>query len=268
MRKASLSIIALLVAVVHSAPPAYPHQQPFAHVGCSADRLATSDDGITYLPPNRGRIPFDLDTDMRKVIESEMQHTYNSGSYIDALRQELCLGMSTDACELTILSEPRIEIIPTKQISDDIYCSTATCTIGYEKITAISTTHSVELGFSAEVSAKPFGMGMSFTASTNYGFSHTKEESVALSYQFNLERGEAGYIAMVNAQVSARVRRQVCVCHTAICAITCSLVTFEPIDETAYHESVILKDGRPRSIVSFVFTSGGRASRVVPLYIL
>ncbi|KAF9131283.1 hypothetical protein BGW39_002012 [Mortierella sp. 14UC] len=103
-------------------------------------------------------------------------------------------------CEVEILSPPTIEVIPIMPVSPTIVCTPVKgCVQGLHETVSISTTHSVDVGFSVEVSSEPFGMGVSFTASVNHGFSHTREESTTLSHEFYLEQGDIGYIATINA---------------------------------------------------------------------
>ncbi|KAF9214473.1 hypothetical protein BGZ59_003614 [Podila verticillata] len=74
---------------------------------------------------------------------------------------------------------------------------------------AISATRSTEVSLSIMTSAKPFGIDMDFTTTVGYSYSQTSEESTTLKYDFDLVRSDPGYIVMVNAQVSARVRYSV-----------------------------------------------------------
>ncbi|KAF9329556.1 hypothetical protein BG006_007380, partial [Podila minutissima] len=109
----------------------------------------------------------DLTAMMRKLIAKEMEIEYNAIKYRDAMFIEA--------------------VIPVKQISRDIYCSTAKCKTGLEESVTVSTTHSTEIGASVEISGKPFGVGTSFTASAIYSVSHGKEMSIALSYESELD---------------------------------------------------------------------------------
>ncbi|KAI9237869.1 MAG: hypothetical protein BYD32DRAFT_461203 [Podila humilis] len=153
-----------------------------------------------------------------------------------------------------IRNRPVIRVIPTRQISDDIICTTATCTIGFAKSVSVSTTHSAEVSLSITAGAKPFGIGMEFTTTVGYGYSNTAEESTTLSYNFDLVRGEAGYIGMANAEVSADVRVSGCRCNSFICSAQCSF-SGPTMTDTGHHQAVILKNGIPRGFVSFIFTS-------------
>ncbi|KAF9317609.1 hypothetical protein BG003_000615, partial [Podila horticola] len=64
-----------------------------------------------------------------------------------------------------ILSESTIQIIPIRRVSNNIFCTTASCNIGLVQSVTVSTTHSAEVGFSVMLSAKPFGMGAEFITS-------------------------------------------------------------------------------------------------------
>jgi hypothetical protein len=256
MHKGSLSILTLFVAVVHSAPPGYLYQQSFTHVGCGASHSTTLNDGIIYLPPNKGQDPVDIENQMQNIIDTEMKYTYDRDQYLRGLIEELCYekGQYLFNCRIDILSEPRIKIIPTQQLSDDMYCTTPSCEITYAKTRTISTTNSGEVGFSTELSAKPFGLGVSFTVTASLGFSETDEVSTSVSYAFTLKDGQAGYIAMANAQISAQVQRRGCRCIEGMdCDYECSGPDY-PVNEIAYHESVVLKNGTPRGIVTFIPT--------------
>ncbi|KAG0354443.1 hypothetical protein BG005_006482 [Podila minutissima] len=210
----SLLALAGLLAVIGSAPVCFDtytrHQEVFA----SADHTWLSSDlddsnGLVYLPPHKSRSGTDdLAAMMRKLIVKEMEIEYNPIKYRDAMFIEAVKsqpGFEITKFEIKILSEPKVQVIPVKQISRDIYCSTPKCKIGLEESVTVSTTHSTEIGASVEISGKPFGVGASFTASASYSVSHGKEASTALSYEFELDQKDAGYIGMVNAQISAQV---------------------------------------------------------------
>ncbi|KFH66137.1 hypothetical protein MVEG_08238 [Podila verticillata NRRL 6337] len=179
-----------------------------------------------------------------------LSDTVHSASELNAQMQRLIdqygnVGIQgpLEDCIVDVLTPPRIELIPTRRLSQDIHCTTQTCIIGYHDQTTVATTHSVEVGFSVETSAAPFGMGVTFTASASYGFSTTNEQSTTFSYEFQLEKGESGYIGVVSVQISAKIRRR------GFARLPFSV---ESIDETAYHESVIMESNKPRSIVAFV----------------
>lgn len=265
----SLLALAGLLAVIGSAPVCFDtytrHQEVFA----SADHPWLSSDlddsnGLVYLPPHKSRSGTDdLAAMMRKLIVKEMEIEYNPIKYRDAMFIEAVKsqpGFEITKFEIKILSEPKVQVIPVKQISRDIYCSTPKCKIGLEESVTVSTTHSTEIGASVEISGKPFGVGASFTASASYSVSHGKEASTALSYEFELDQKDAGYIGMVNAQISAQVSIRGCRCsissgsfYRAICSAACIVSPNYVVD--GYHEAVVMKHGKPKGYVSFLYTS-------------
>ncbi|KAK5820641.1 hypothetical protein F5H01DRAFT_378034 [Linnemannia elongata] len=265
MRKALslIAVVGLLASLASAAPTCFDsdarQQQVFTHAGRREPLTKPHDDGgIIFIPPSRSRKNFDLDDMMEKLIQTEMQTTYSHADYMASLKAQVCgkneSGTFIAQCQLEILSRPDIRVIPTKSISKDILCSTATCSIALEETVSISTTHSVEVSLAITAGAKPFGIGMEFTVTTSYGFSNTAEQSTALSYSFDLVRGDTGYIGIVNAQVSAQVRVSGCRCDNFLCEIQCSS-SGPTMTETGHHEAVILQNGKPRGYVSFVYTS-------------
>ncbi|KAF8953617.1 hypothetical protein BGZ52_006840 [Haplosporangium bisporale] len=265
MRKALslITVVGLLASLASAAPTCFDsdarNQEVFTHAGHREPPTKPRDDGgIIYLPPTRSRKNVDLNAMMQEVIQKEMTTTYNQPMYLESLKAKVCgedeKGNFIAHCQIQILSRPVIRVIPTRQISDDIICTTATCTIGFAKSVSVSTTHSAEVSLSITAGAKPFGIGMEFTTTVGYGYSNTAEESTTLSYNFDLVRGEAGYIGMANAEVSADVRVSGCRCNSFICSIQCSS-SGPTMTDTGHHQAVILKNGIPRGFVSFIFTS-------------
>jgi len=267
MRKV-LSLIAVvgLLASLASAALANPDSDALQQeVSTPADHREPltepfDDGGIIYLPPSRSRSSTNLEGMMQQLIEREMKTTYRESDYVNALKAAVC-GKPVSipgnrGCQIEVLSKPVIRVIPTKAVSKDIYCSTPSCSIGLEEGVSISTTHSVEVSVSITAGAKPFGIGMEFTATAGYGFSDTTEESTTLLYNFDLAQGDAGYIGIVNAEVSAEVRVSECRCwmFEFDCINKCATGGMT-ISETGHHEAVILKNGKPRSYVSFVYTN-------------
>ncbi|KAG9061898.1 hypothetical protein KI688_007049 [Linnemannia hyalina] len=254
-----ITVVGLLASLVSAAPTCFNSnarkQEVFTHAG---HREPHDDSGIIYLPPARSRRSSNLDTMMEELIRKEMTTTFRDSNYLESLMAKVCdVDASGDFiadCEIKILTEPKIRVIPTKSISKEIVCTTVTCHIGLEESVSVSTTNSLEVSMSITAGAKPFGVGMEFTVTTGYGFSNTVEESVSLSYGFDLVRGDSGYIGMVSAEVSAYVRVEGCRCNNFLCAIQCSSSGLK-ITEDGHHEAVILKDGTPRSYVSFVYTN-------------
>jgi len=263
MRKA-LSLIAvfgLLASLASAAPTCFNsdarQQEVFTHAGRRQPPTKPYDDGgIIYIPPSRSRKNTDLDEMMWNLIRREMNTTYHEANYKASLIEKVCgedeFGNYIAKCQLQILSNPVIRVIPTRAISKDIICSTETCTIGLQESVSVSTAHSTEVSVSITAGAKPFGIGMEFTTTLGYGFSSTAEESTALSYEFHLVKGNIGYIGMVNAEVSAQVHVSGCRCRDFICEIQCTAPT---MSETGHHEAVILQNGIPRSFVSFIYTN-------------
>ncbi|KAF9987374.1 hypothetical protein BGZ75_000684 [Mortierella antarctica] len=191
----------------------------------------------------------ELTRGMEDLIRSTMQIRYKPDPYHQAFMQEFCSRL-TPYCRIEVLTPPVIEVIPVRRLSDDILCTTTTCTIGYHDTTSVTTTHSAEVGFSATTSAKPFGMGVEFTVSASYGFSEAREESTTLSYEFNLEKGEKGYIAIVNAQISSLLRITGCWCkHDSMFCACAGPGT--PVS-VGHHQAVIKENNKPRSMVAFV----------------
>ncbi|KAF9297703.1 hypothetical protein BGZ74_009681 [Mortierella antarctica] len=225
MHKAlSLTLIGLLAAIGSAAPVCVVSdardQVVFSHDG-PEDVLRPKDGGIVYLPPRRSR-SVDLDARMRDLIAREMTIEYNGSEYEQGLADDLCLG---------------------RRLGETL-----------EETVTVSTTHSVEIGMSIEVSSKPFGMGVAFTTSVGYGFSSTSETSTALNYGFELEKGDSGYIGMVNAQISSRVRFRSCKCYDQACVNQCRNGQWQS-DQTLHHQKVIMKNGTPRGYVAFVYTN-------------
>ncbi|KAK3812541.1 MAG: hypothetical protein J3R72DRAFT_462796 [Linnemannia gamsii] len=260
----SLALIGLLAAIGSTAPacfnPAARHQDAFSCFSHGYRSNPHEKDGIIYLPPTRSRQGGDLEAMMQDLINQEMGIKYHSAEYEKALLDELMIYHDWYhflAPRVEIHSNPTISVIPAHQVSEEIYCSTPTCRITLQKTVGVSTTHSTELGFTTEVSGKPFGVGVSFSTSTTFGFSETMEESTSLSYEFDLVQGDRGYIGMVSAQVSAFVDFVSCYCpihDLEACWGYCEYSqNVDNYRETAYHEAVILTNGAPKSIVSFVY---------------
>ncbi|KAF9079407.1 hypothetical protein BGX23_004169, partial [Mortierella sp. AD031] len=265
----TLSIVLLgLLAAVGSAAPlclnsASPSQEVFGGIHGNGIRVYHPLDSVVddqkkkgpviYLSPNRARMPVDLNNEMQKIIDKEMDIKVNSVKYTDSLQDSICNnppdGFRYYHCKVDVLSKPTIEVIPVRQLSDDILCSTGTCTAGLHETVSISTTHSIEAGISIEASAAPFGMGVTFTTSLSYGLSETTEKSTTLSYEFDLARGEAGFIGIVNAQISAIVRVRACKCPDGVaCSYFCGMSTDYEVDEVRHHQAVILQSGEPKGI--------------------
>ncbi|KAF8931732.1 hypothetical protein BGZ52_011875 [Haplosporangium bisporale] len=259
-----ITVIGLLVSLASAAPTCFDSgarkQEVLTHAGHRELPTEPRDDGgIIYLPPTRSRNNFDLNARMQELIHKEMTTTYRQPEYLESLKDKVCgvdaSGNFIYLCQIEILSRPVIRVIPTKPVSKEILCSTLTCMIGLEESVSVSTTHSVEVSMSITAGAKPFGIGMEFTSTAGYGYSNTAEESTTLVYNFDLVRGDTGYIGIVNAEVSANVRVSGCRCNIGFSAL-CKTLCYSPtLIETGHHEAVILQNNKPRGYVSFVYTS-------------
>ncbi|KAF9965579.1 hypothetical protein BGZ70_004567 [Mortierella alpina] len=200
--------------------------------------------------PTRGRkfrSADDLTEDMKEQIEDEMGFDFDSQAYIRTLAGEV--GCFSPMCDLEIISTAVIEVIPVTRLSGDIFCQTETCTIRFHGPITISTIHS-EDSFSAEVSSEPFAKGVSFKDSESYGFSQANDESTELNYEFNLKKGDLGYLGIVSAQISTRVRaRYSDLDSTAHCALPANTRT---LVKEGYHEAVVTKYNRPVFLAGFI----------------
>lgn len=252
----SLSLVVFLAAVGstplcnHSKAN---HQDVFSH---RLHHSELEDDGpIVYLPPGDGAV--DLDSMMHDLIAEEMTITYDEAEYVKSLLEKLCsFHQGMFECILEVLEPPTIQVIPTKQVSKDIVCTTATCGIELDESISVSTTNSLEVSLTIEVGGEPFGVGVKFSGTVGYGFSKTKEITTGLKYSFDLERNDTGYIGMVNAQVSSTVRLIACKCKWIdIQCIEGCRDNGPNYNVTGHHEVVVLKDGIPRSYVAFIYTN-------------
>ncbi|KAG0340990.1 hypothetical protein BG000_010540 [Podila horticola] len=145
---------------------------------------APSDVGIAQVGVRMLGSVSELEGQMRKVIERDMPIVVDLRKYAFAVMDEVRDKHGLRHVQLRDVAMPRVELIPAKRLSYDIRCTTRTCKIAHTKTTTVSTTHSGTVGLSAEVGAKPFGVGVQFTASVGYGFSKTDEESTAFTYEF------------------------------------------------------------------------------------
>ncbi|KAG0293617.1 hypothetical protein BGZ97_005282 [Linnemannia gamsii] len=224
-----------------------------------------SDCGITYIPPEEGPTSSKaLNDQMQNTIDSEMEYKYHPEKYREALKEALCQqptpGYKNMICNVTILEAPTVQIIPAQPISQRVVCTTQACTVRYSVTQTVSTTHSTSVGFSGTAGAKPFGLGMEFTGSTGYEFSSTTEKATQVGYDFQLIRGESGYVALVGVQVSSRARFDSCPCELQIngrpswrCKVMCESEENWTRQE-GYHESIIKQNGGVKGIVSFIYT--------------
>lgn len=171
----------------------------------------------------------DLKPMMQDLVNKEITAICNAGQYLESFKAHICSrpGQCITIYEVETLERPVTKVIPTSQVFKDILCTTEACHIGLEESVLVSTTHSAEVSVSITASAKIFEVGMEFTTTVGYVYSHTSEESTALKYEYDLKRGESRYIGRVNAQVSARVRTSGYPCesddliHMLKCAALC-----------------------------------------------
>ncbi|KAG0373960.1 hypothetical protein BGX24_011021 [Mortierella sp. AD032] len=161
-------------------------------------------------------------------------------------------------CVVDVLTTPIIELIPAKQVSREIVCSTPSCLIGLFQFVTVASTHSTEVGFSVETGPKPFAAGLTLSKPfLGYDYSATNQEVTQLDHQLKLKQGDVGYVALVNAQATARVRIRACKCQMGVeygtCMILCRVLPGKhAIDDTAYHEAVIVQGRTAKSIISFI----------------
>ncbi|KAH7041836.1 hypothetical protein BKA57DRAFT_539359 [Linnemannia elongata] len=196
--------------------------------------------GLTHVV-DRMRGLSELNTQMQRVIDQEMAISYHQARYLDQVRREVCINVPD--CVVDVITQPRIELIPARKVSRDFHCASS-CSIRYDLNTDISTTRWEEAGFAADVSIAPFEEGVAFTTSSSYGFRLDKESTI--SYEFQLEKGGSVYVAMVNAQISAKIRlRGSKQCNQWFCY-------GGPFDITGYHEAVIMHYDTPSRIVALV----------------
>ncbi|KAK3845377.1 MAG: hypothetical protein J3R72DRAFT_436609 [Linnemannia gamsii] len=257
----SLTLVGLLAAIGYAAPLCVESnarlQEVFTPVSSHVHHWKPeSDDGIVYLPPGRSRKVMDLDAIMQEAIDREMKIDYHHAEYLESLTAELCSRNNLLFCQVEILDTPTIQVIPAEPISRYFVCSTSTCTLTITRSLIVSTTHSGGDGL-VGASSKPFAVGVSFTVSAGYGFSSTSEAPITLTYSTELVPGDSGYVGMVAAQISAKVR---------ISAYNCPNSNMEEsakcwndysqngpnFYQTGHHEAVVLRNGTPRNCVAFV----------------
>ncbi|KAG0227280.1 hypothetical protein BGW41_003864, partial [Actinomortierella wolfii] len=216
MRKALslLTVVGLLASLAFAAPTCFDsdarNQEVFTHASHrEPPNMPRDDGGIIYLSPTKYRMNEDLNAKMQEVIRKDMKTRYNEPMYLESLKAKVCgadkNGNFIANCQVQILRKPVIRVIPVRQISNEIICTPTTCSITFAKSVSVSTTHSAEVSLSIAAGAQPFGVGVEFTSTVGYSYSATAEQSTTLSYNFNLVQGDSGYIAMVNAEISADV---------------------------------------------------------------
>lgn len=194
----------------------------------------------------------ELEAQMQRMIKRDMLIVVNRNAYFGEVSGEVHRTHNLQYVEYEWTTLPHIELIPTRRLSHDIRCTTLTCKVAHTKTTTISTTHSLNAGLPAEVGAKPFGVGVQFTGSVGYGFSRTNEESTAFTYGFDVIRGDSGYIAVVNAQISAHGHIKGCKWGKRRTKNGCDHGPWD-FDKRGFHESVIMEGNMPRSIIAFIY---------------
>ncbi|KAF9973774.1 hypothetical protein BGZ73_002962 [Actinomortierella ambigua] len=255
----SLLILLATITVSHAAPFFRPDQAYLGRDSCPS----TAGNHIIHHPaPSKVRNAQELEALMQQVIVDEMTHAYHESKYIASLRSALrCyetfgVGWSPFNCKLKVLSAPQIQVIPVQRLTEDVLCSTSSCTIDRQQSTTVSTTHSLDAGLALKINSNPFSAGVSFTKSSNYKFSVANEKETSISYAFDLEKSDKGYVGLVGAQISAKILAQQCMClYTPQMMYDCSICISEWKDvANGFHEAVIMQGDKPRSIVSFVQT--------------
>lgn len=216
------------------------------------------DTGIIYLPPSKRRTDADLNAMMQEVIDNEMTFNYDSDVFYAGLVKTICNNPSQEYritnCNITILSQPSIKVIPSRPISRNIICTSSMCNIqGYRTI-GVPTTHSSEASFPIKAGGESFYRGVKFTGSFGYEFSETYETSAWVDYSYYLDKGDQGYVAMVNAQISAKIRVTGCKrLHKEIRDGLDDLLCTRPVDQTGHNEVIIVQEHiNPRGIIAFI----------------
>jgi len=185
-----VALLATMGSAVHDFDFGAHHQNIFSHArGHQPD--PDDDDGVIYIPPSESRRGTDLDTTMQNLIDDEMATIYHPAKYVKSLKDKLCnQKTSLYNCQIEILEEPTIQVIPTRLISRDLYCNTRACSISFmDHEVDIWTTHTTEHGLKMEAGAEPFNAGVEFTASAGYGFSADSRTFASLAHTFHLRRG-------------------------------------------------------------------------------
>ncbi|KAF9163326.1 hypothetical protein DFQ26_002719 [Actinomortierella ambigua] len=190
----------------------------------------------------------DLVNEMQRLIANTMRIQYTPSAYHSTFLRELCY---MNSCTLKPLSTPAVEVLPVRRLSSEILCTEATCTITGFVTATVST---VDPTFS-DANSKPFEAGVRFMFPGFFGFSETRVESMRVSYRFALKRGEKGYVAMVNAQISELVELTGILCFPNEAGWSCRMPDPKPVI-VGRHQAVIMntRDNAPVNIVAFVHT--------------
>ncbi|KAF9126346.1 hypothetical protein BGX30_015286 [Mortierella sp. GBA39] len=230
------------------------HRRPSGPAG--SDNKETL--AIVYLPHNKRRTRPDLDAIMQALIDKKLTFDYDAKAYHANLVESICNDPSsyyqiTD-CKITILSEPKIQVIPTQRLSDNIICKTSSCKVAHDDAVSVWTTHSDETTLPIRVGGEPFQVSVDLHRSLGYGFSNSVQALAPIYYQLDLVEGDEGYIAMVSAEISAKIRVTGCKRYRddvrrGSSNFGCS--TF--IDQTGHNEVVITQNGYdPKAIIAFI----------------
>ncbi|KAK3812352.1 MAG: hypothetical protein JOS17DRAFT_807113 [Linnemannia elongata] len=264
----SISLVGLFTSfgtwILPTLTSAAPLQSAFPRDYPHTATAAMDDIGIVYLPVNKSRTLDDMNTQMQGIIDQELEFTYDHTKYLLALRETICKQPSNSDmiyyyCVVEVLTSPVIELVPAKQVSRAIVCSTPTCVVVLCQSVTVGSTHSTEVGFSVQTGDKPFVAGLTLNKSfLGYGYSTSNQETMDLDHQLDLQYGETGFVALVNAQASTKVRIRACKCQMGIeygtCMILCRVLPGKhAVDETAFHEAIILQSRTAKTLVSFMF---------------
>ncbi|KAF9326335.1 hypothetical protein BGZ91_001984 [Linnemannia elongata] len=258
----SFALLGLLAAVASAAPSRSTRQslnQWLSHCPQSlSDYDSMETPAIVYLPHTKRRTSLDLDDIMQSLIDKKLAFDYDAEAYHASLVKSICNNPYSDYyiedCKITILSEPKIKVIPTKRLTSEIDCKSSSCKIFYRETVGVWTTHSHETTLPIRVGKVPFQDGIEFQKSLGYGFGTIYGVEVPIDYQFDLTEGDKGHIAIVGAEISAKIRVTGCErsrddIRRGSCNSECS--TF--LDQTGHNEVIITQNGYdPKAILAFV----------------
>lgn len=264
VKSLSFVILGLLAAVTSAAPSCSMRQSIDQWISSDSQSLSAYEMGlgttpaIVYLPHNKRRSGLDLDEIMQALIDKKLTFEYDAEAYHDSLVKSICNNPSsyykiTD-CKVTILSEPKIKVIPTQRLSSEIICKSDTCQVLFRESLAVVTTHSDEETIPITLGGETFQEGVELDRSLGYGFSTYYQATAPIDYEFNLAEGDKGHIAVVGAEISAKIRVTGCQrsrddVRSGSCHSKCP--TF--IDQTGHNEAVITQNGyEPKAIVAFI----------------
>ncbi|KAF9163324.1 hypothetical protein DFQ26_002717 [Actinomortierella ambigua] len=189
----------------------------------------------------------DLVNEMQRLISTSMQFRNDPGMYHAAFLYYLC---DYNSCSVKPLSAPAIEVIPVAQLTSEIVCADNTCTIGGFITATVST---VDPTF-PYADSRPFHVAVKFNSPDQYTFSDWRVQTMQVNYHFALNKGEKGYVAMVNAQISEKVQLTGTLCRTPNWG--CSIPPGPQPVTVGHHQAVIMdaRTNKPVSIVAFVHT--------------